>query len=343
VHFLRLTFRRLIQTPFPPIYLHHFHSLIHLSTLTILPRTTLFSTPSSFLRINKLLSLSAWVAASIMAVHDHSTPHNGLSSFKLSVRRRADRLRQKTGRSSDFKPFTSTSNRLTTFPSAVPHLPKRRISFRRTSTPLSVLQHTLPPPYAALDPQDRLVVTHPSPASCLTPSTLSYGTSVADNVSVRYREELLIPAMSYQRCHTSPSQYGEALRNIPCITTHTAPRKFNLSASPTPTQLRRHNTIPNQYCKAFIPSSNGISQAPQHERYVAHCTSCFKRRNDYEFPKFLPTQNCRHANSTCSYCLHTTIERAVATGGWGSVWCPQCYEKLSIGDMHAFVLRWKCK
>lgn len=259
-----------------------------------------------------------------MAVHDHSVPRDGSSSFRLSIRKRTNRLRQKTSRSSISIPFTPTPRC-----PAEPHLPRQGISFRSFRSSSTVL-HTPPPPYAALDPQDRLVVAHPSPASF--PHILS----------AWFREELQHASNGSpleRRCISQP-QYSEALQTTPHEVTQAASSRLDLSGPSQTVQLRRRNTTPTQRRERLPPSPNSISQTPRSRPYVSQCASCRKRRNDYEFPAFLPTRNCRHANATCSYCLHEVVEQAVAEGTWGSARCPECHEKLSVADMHQFVLRW---
>lgn len=187
-----------------------------------------------------------------------------------------------------------------------------------------------PPRYSILNPSDRLIVQHPSPASICTQSPTQPFPSVS-------------PTQNMRECHintqnTSPNQIRK--RRTPSFRSATLFARSRSHDVQLPARRERAS-----FRSLLYPRRNSSASLPKQIRrpsypYIERCAHCRQRRSTFEFPQSTPTKKCRHTIRTCSYCLHNTIQQASQTRRRAGIRCPDCCELLSDGDIRRGVLLW---
>ncbi|KAF1841961.1 uncharacterized protein K460DRAFT_409400 [Cucurbitaria berberidis CBS 394.84] len=204
-----------------------------------------------------------------------------------------------------------------------------------------------PPPYSILNPRDRLIVQHPSPANILTQPqghssapTPANATSNAAQHTRKHISEAGNANISHLRTPSTPSLRSainasqEDMQNSSDCIKNDIHNNHLLRQTPPECQLQSK-------CSTSVPDTH---QPPPHRMssptVVKKCTHCHSDRETFEFPSSTPTARCQHPNTTCSYCLHNIILQAVNMRGWDDVRCEECWTRLSLSEIQKGVLLW---
>ncbi|OAL49516.1 hypothetical protein IQ07DRAFT_588075 [Pyrenochaeta sp. DS3sAY3a] len=185
-----------------------------------------------------------------------------------------------------------------------------------------------PPHYSILNPSDRLIVQHPSPASIYTrPGTSTRPTPRLHHTNV-------IPQTITQK---KPKK-----RHTPSFRSTTLfPRRAKQTPHPPLHAHHKRLSFLSLLKPRPIPPTP-IHHYPRKPSYpvIDRCSQCRERRCTFEFPANTPSKKCRHSIRTCAYCLHECIRRARLERRRGAVRCPDCGEGLDEGDVRRGVLMW---
>ena len=113
---------------------------------------------------------------------------------------------------------------------------------------------------------------------------------------------------------------------------------------------RRDLTVANQprrskrIQKAAAPSTLGAridiedrggttKSKARHQQQKYDCTTCGRTLTASSFPKYLPTDDCRHLINTCRSCLKQWLAVQVENTTYDSISCPECPEIMQNSDM----------
>lgn len=188
-----------------------------------------------------------------------------------------------------------------------------------------------PPHYSILNPSDRLIVQHPSPASIRTQSgpssrpprqRLSTNVNPHTTTQKKPKKRRALSLRSAKIFRRPRKQISHQLTHQPSRH-HKRTSFFSLQhPRPTPAPTPRHSP-----------------RKPSHPS-IERCAQCHERRCTFEFPARTPTKKCRHCIRTCSYCLHECIRHARQERRRGVVRCPDCGERMCEVDVRRGVLVW---
>jgi hypothetical protein len=76
-----------------------------------------------------------------------------------------------------------------------------------------------------------------------------------------------------------------------------------------------------------------IVKTPKQKQIRYDCTTCDRNLAASSFPKYLPTDNCKHLINTCRACLKAWISAQLDSTTYDKISCPQCPEILQNSDM----------
>lgn len=348
---------------------------VNLTRIAPLPNLTAPHFPSSpYTLLHIILLPHIRSLPSVMTMQDRAAKRIGLRRLSRVFHRPTHRLLRRTNRTNS--PASSLRHSSGSLNDGR-QTPRR--SLRRSNVTIVPLPNATPPRpprsppprYSILDPRDRLVVSHPNPSSfpaIVTPSrsgspvsSTAQSTTPANSraspsrtlrsksttdlrpISNRPRSAPLPNGMSRSFSGRSPldriAETREGLLAVPDNTTYAHRLQHQQEH-----QMRQVVLMPRHSTPAL--NTQQERQRTPSPRFRNQCISCQRRLHIYEFPGHLPTKQCRHENDTCSYCLHTSIQRVFEETGRYNAQCPQCASRLSESECQRAVLLWqaaKCR
>jgi len=201
---------------------------------------------------------------------------------------------------------------------------------------------TPPPAYSIIDPHDRLVVRHPSPANMPSPTTLYSSATTPLSQAPRFARPL------HHHNPWRPESNQLQRRSTSCLRQPNVPilggscgRASRASHVASSNRLQHNKTVhrwPGSIAALNtqrFPGRADLGLAAQKK-----CTGCGEWLQAYEFPASTPTSQCQHSIETCSYCMHNSIRAAIESGGLHRVSCPVCAKRLIPSDVRRGVLLW---
>jgi hypothetical protein len=167
--------------------------------------------------------------------------------------------------------------------------------------------HTLRYYSNLLDSSDRLLFSHPDPATSAT----------------------------------SPASSADDIHELGTGTTACRRTSNESTSKNTSTSIRLPRDQVGEKERDFSAQRARQSTAPLAPAELLACMYCTRSLESYEFPRYLPTRTCEHGNETCLYCLHNSVYTAFERGGWNEVKCLTCGEDMTEEEALRLVLLWE--